>query len=159
MSSLEDQAKSRKERLAQLRGLKRKNEDSVIEESQPEQKNEDEKNGISKVFKPRNFDVESRETKVGFEDAPDDNVETVEVVANEVKIEALANLTKKTTEQLDLSNLKPKSVTWDLERDLEPKLRTLEARTDNAIIKIVRERLRKQREDGEGGKEEAVIPS
>lgn len=145
MSSLEEQARSRKEKLAQLRGLKRKNEQSE-EHLETGEKNHEESNNQN-IFKSRNFDIETREAKVGYENAPDEDVETVEVVTEELRQNAMDNFMKKTSEPLDLSKLEPKSVTWDLERDLEPKMKILETRTDNAIIKLVRERLQKRRDE------------
>ena len=43
-------------------------------------------------------------------------------------------------------SLQPKKPNWDLKRDLDRKLEILNVRTDNAIAKLVRERIAKQQE-------------
>lgn len=134
MSSLEQQTAGRKERLAQLRSLKRKNE------------NEDQKELVTKASAPaitsRNFDSETRAPRLGYDENPlDNNEETVELVAEEIEREALKKLTEATNSALELDNLQPKRANWDLKRDLGTKMKILEVRTDNAIIKHVRKRL------------------
>ncbi|CAN6599538.1 hypothetical protein TRVA0_001S07426 [Trichomonascus vanleenenianus] len=136
MSSLEQQAASRKERLAQLRGLKRRSE----QDATPATSN-DKESSVS--LKSRNFDPETRSAKLGFDEPPvlrqGDN-ETVEVVAEELQQQALDKLVQQTSAntKLRLEDLKPKSAAWDLKRDLESKLAVLEGRTDNEIARLVR---------------------
>jgi len=43
-----------------------------------------------------------------------------------------------------LLNLEPKRITWDLERDLAPKLEILNARTQKALVDLVREKIRQE---------------
>jgi coiled-coil domain-containing protein 12 len=144
MSSLEAQAASRKERLAQLRSLKRKAEGQPIDESSDG--NNDLESKASK-FVGRNYDKETGAPKVGFEETPTAGEETVELVAEELEQNELEKLTSQANKSLDLSSLQPKSVNWDLKRELEPKLSILESRTENSIIKMVKDRLQNARDN------------
>lgn len=144
-NTLESQAASRKERLAQLRSLKRKAEGQSVEEQEDDkQRRQNEK---EEVFIGRNYDEKNRAPKVGFEEAPTEGQETVELVAEELEQDALNKLTSRSTAELELSSLQPKSVNWDLKRDLESKLSILDARTDNAIIRMVKDRLQNVKAD------------
>jgi hypothetical protein len=49
-----------------------------------------------------------------------------------------------TTTTIDISQLAPKKITWDLERDLEPAMKVLEQRTRDAIVLLLKERLKKE---------------
>jgi coiled-coil domain-containing protein 12 len=42
---------------------------------------------------------------------------------------------------IDLFNLQPKKPNWDLKRDLAEKMKILDVRTQNAIARLVRERI------------------
>eukprot|EP00038_Savillea_parva_P001109 m.101466 g.101466 ORF g.101466 m.101466 type:complete len:101 (+) comp10392_c0_seq2:388-690(+) len=44
-------------------------------------------------------------------------------------------------EDVDLLNLAPQKIDWDLKRDIAPKLEKLERRTQRAIAEIINERL------------------
>lgn len=144
MSSLEAQAASRKERLAQLRSLKRKAEGQQADDSGGVD-NEDE--AKQSKFVSRNYDKETGAPKTGFGEDPMAGEETVELVAENLEQNALDRLTSQATKSLDLSSLQPKSVNWDLKRELEPKLSILEGRTENAIIRMVRDRLQHARDN------------
>lgn len=144
MSSLEAQAASRKERLAQLRSLKRK------AEGQPADVSDDVDNeyeGMASKFVGRNYDKETGAPKVGFGETPTAGEETVELVAEELEQNALDKLTSQASKSLDISSLQPKSVNWDLKRELEPKLSVLENRTENATIRMVKDRLQHARDN------------
>lgn len=151
-------ALDRKARLAQLKSLKRKQPDSQDEQQTddktlahaPKSPRNDtpEADLTSKYLSGRNYDPETRGAKLGFETAPSDGKTTLELQA-----EALAAETKlqaeeeaKTDAPLDLFKLQPKKPNWDLKRDLERKLDVLNVRTDNAIARLVRERIGKQQE-------------
>lgn len=45
-------------------------------------------------------------------------------------------------EEIDLGNLAPRKVDWDLKRDINKKLEKLERRTQRAIAELIRERLK-----------------
>ena len=46
---------------------------------------------------------------------------------------------------MDLFKLQPKKPNWDLKRDLQEKMRTLDVQTENAIARLVRERVEGQK--------------
>ncbi|KAA8904705.1 hypothetical protein TRICI_005402 [Trichomonascus ciferrii] len=143
MSSLEAQAASRKERLAQLRSLKRKAEGQPTDESNDS--NNDLESKTTK-FVSRNYDKEAGAPKIGFGGEPAAGEETIELVAEELEQNELEKLTSQANKPLDLSSLQPKSVNWDLKRELEPKLSILESRTENSIIRMVKDRLQSARD-------------
>ena len=107
----------------------------------------------------RNYDSATRAPKLGFEADPLAGRETVELQAKK-----LAERTRKQAEAedeekpLDLFKLQPKKPNWDLKRDLERRMEVLNVRTDNAIARMVRERvaeaqrqgLEKKRKEAEG---------
>ncbi|KAI9754724.1 MAG: Protein phosphatase 2C 2 [Chaenotheca gracillima] len=151
-ASLEAQANERKARLAQLKSLKRKQDSSDDSIQVPE-------DTTSKYLSGRNYDVIARGPKSGFETAPTEGQITLEDQA--------ASIAKKTAEQLaeeekedrpiDLFKLQPKKPNWDLKRDLDKKMEILNVRTENAIARLVKQRIQEQqakarRENGsEGG--------
>ncbi|KAI1868927.1 hypothetical protein JX265_006906 [Neoarthrinium moseri] len=94
----------------------------------------------------RNYDVEAKGPKLGFENAPTLNMEgpTLEEKAAQVEAEARQKALEEAAEAdkgIDLFKLQPKKPNWDLKRDLDQKLDVLNVRTDNAIAKLVRERI------------------
>lgn len=158
-------ANDRKARLAQLKSLKRKQAPATDEADgetssvQAEtstaltraEPSEDDSidNSVTKTYlSGRNFDPETRNVKLGFENAPiGDETQTLEYKAQQLAIE-----TKKQQEAekaddkgLDLFKLQPKKPNWDLKRDLEAKMRPLEVQTENAIARLVRERIEGQK--------------
>jgi len=138
----------RKARLAQLKSLKRKAPPTTEDdESIPREEAEKAETPsiASKLLSGRNYDPETRGPKLGFESAPDEGQITVEEQAR-----VLAEETKRQAEKealddkpLDLFKLQPKKPNWDLKRDLDMKPEILNVRTENAIAKIVRERITK----------------
>jgi len=148
-------AQGRKARLAQLKSLKRKQPDTYQEASEdnipaPEASvGENEAAGehiLPTYLSGRNYDADTKGPKLGFETAPSDGKDTLEKQAA-----ALAEVTKRQAEEeekadkpLDLFRLQPKKPNWDLKRDLDRKLEMLNVRTDNAIARMVRERIANQ---------------
>ncbi|CAD0088779.1 unnamed protein product [Aureobasidium mustum] len=146
--NLSSAAEDRKARLAALKSLKRKQpseptetDDNTHTEQNPFQ---DELQDVSStILSGRNYDAATRAPKLGFENDPSAQENTLERKAQE-----LAEATKKQAEQedqqdapLDLFKLQPKKPNWDLKRDLDRKLDILNVRTDNAIAKLVRQRI------------------
>ena len=145
----------RKARLAQLKSLKRKQpdtQDELGDHNEPEPKSprneteEEQQDVTSQYLSGRNYDRETRGAKLGFDAAPSEGKETLEKQAA-----ALAAETKRQAEEeekadkpLDLFKLQPKKPNWDLKRDLDRKLDILNVRTDNAIARLVRERIANQ---------------
>ncbi|KAK3351039.1 cwf18 pre-mRNA splicing factor-domain-containing protein [Neurospora tetraspora] len=114
----------------------------------------------------RNFDFETRGPKLGFEAPPTLTLEkpTLEEQAADIEEEAQrqAALDAQAAQEnkgIDLFKLQPKKPNWDLKRELNQKMEVLNVRTDNAIARMVRERLAAKKkaavEDKTvGGKEE-----
>lgn len=149
-------AQDRKARLAQLKSLKRKQPDTQDEPQDnitpaPKSPRHESAEPAQRDDKPkhvsgRNYDAETRGARLGFESAPSEGKETLER-----KAAALAEETKRQAEEeakadkpLDLFKLQPKKANWDLKRDLDRKLEVLNVRTDNAIARLVRERMSNQ---------------
>jgi len=102
----------------------------------------------------RNYDSSTRGPRLGFEIAPSEGQETLERRAEEIATSTKAQAARDEAEDkpLDLFKLQPKRPNWDLKRDLELKLEVLNVRTENAVARLVRERIqgqaRKAREVG-----------
>jgi coiled-coil domain-containing protein 12 len=159
-------ANDRKARLAQLKSLKRKqapdNDDSqdgasestltALTRTEP---SEEEPSITSAYLSGRNFDPATRNVKLGFESAPiGDHTKTLEYKAEQLALESRKQQDEEKTEDkpLDLFKLQPKKPNWDLKRDLEAKMKALDVQTENAIARLVRERV-------EGQKKERAIKS
>lgn len=156
-ATLSAATQDRKARLAQLKSLKRKQApeaDQDVEQDsgvlQLPRKSRSPSPSAAKVYlSGRNYDAEARGPKLGFDNIPTEGQETLEARAK-----ALTEETRKQTEEeekadkpLDLFKLQPKKPNWDLKRDLNRKLDVLNVRTDNAIAKLVRERIEKAQKD------------
>lgn len=48
---------------------------------------------------------------------------------------------------IDISNLAPRKVDWDLKRDINKKLQKLERRTQKAITELIRERMQEKNQE------------
>ncbi|KAF2840568.1 hypothetical protein M501DRAFT_930495 [Patellaria atrata CBS 101060] len=170
-ASLDAAAQERKARLAKLKSLKRKQPDSSQDagadrdtanaEAQPAKSPSPDV--TSTYLSGRNYDIATRGPKLGFENAPSAGQETLEersaAIAAQTKAEAEKE--EKGNAPLDLFKLQPKKPNWDLKRDLNKKLEVLNVRTDNAIARMVRERVeaaqnaaREKKTDGASGEEE-----
>jgi coiled-coil domain-containing protein 12 len=140
-------ADERKARLAKLKSLKRKQPDDEI--VPPESTRSPSPPGSTDVVKVplsgRNYDVEAKGPKLGFEAPPTLALEkkTLEQQAKEVEDEIRKKAEEEEQDEkgVDLFKLQPKKPNWDLKRDLEKKLEILNVRTDNAIARMVRERI------------------
>ncbi|KAI4191193.1 MAG: hypothetical protein L6R41_000239 [Letrouitia leprolyta] len=152
-ASLDAAATERKARLAKLKSLKRKQPDTptndstestpgsthILDSDQPSSQLSETKNYLS----GRNYDPEIRGPKLGFESAPTANNETLEDRAEQIARETREQEEKEEKDErpIDLFKLQPKKPNWDLKRDLARKTETLNVRTDNAIARLVRERI------------------
>lgn len=145
-ASLDAAATERKARLAKLAALKRKQPEPETEVETAEQEDEP-RNEISDVTKKylsgRNYDAETRGVKLGFDQTPIDGQITLESQAEEIAKE-IAEQAKKdedAEQPIDLFKLQPKKPNWDLKRDLDEKMKVLNVRTQNAIAKLVKQRI------------------
>lgn len=144
-TSLDAAATERKARLAKLKSLKRKQPDEDPETDLAAQ--EDAPTVTTTYLSGRNYDPSTRGPKLGFETAPSENQETLEIRAKEISEETqkIAEEEEKAEKPIDLFKLQPKKPNWDLKRDVQRKLERLNVQTDNAIARIVRERIEAQR--------------
>lgn len=173
----------RKARLAKLKSLKRKQPEDEIappesdrhvspappvpeaarEEQEQQQQLEKETTRIQ--LSGRNYDPETKGPKLGFEAPPTlgPDEQTLEEKAAELEAEIRRKAAEEAKEDkgIDLFKLQPKKPNWDLKRELNKKLDVLNVRTDNAIARLVRERLQEkkvetQKKDGNVADGEAV---
>ncbi|KAI9256929.1 mRNA splicing factor [Sporodiniella umbellata] len=141
---MDQEAQSRKERLAAIR--KRKLESSTSQNSRLETEEKD--------LKFRSYIPNDEQLKSLVNIAtPNDIGDTVESETKHLTKEALAEHAEKEKEEVDLFNLAPKKPNWDLKRDVEKKLTKLDKKTQKAIYEIIRLRLEK---DGNQNLAEAV---
>lgn len=162
LNTLSAATEDRKARLAQLKNLKRKQPTGEVAapesersaaEPEPEPKDD---NDISKQYlSGRNYDAETKGPKLGFESAPTEGLDkqTLEQQAKDiedgVKLQSLEDA--KDDKGIDLFKLQPKKPNWDLKRNLDSKMAILNVRTDNAIAKVVRDRISaSQKPDSKG---------
>lgn len=146
MSELEDAAQKRKERLALLKSAKRKREggdDSVRSENE----------AVQTKMNYRNYDPETKDSKLGFLNNPSASVEEPTV---EQRAEALARETKLTSERLhdsatalNLTTLQPKRPNADLKRALEDRIAKLRPKQERVVREYVKERLRKTQKEAQ----------
>ncbi|EHY56806.1 hypothetical protein ABEF92_001149 [Exophiala dermatitidis] len=159
-TSLDAAAADRKARLAKLASLKRKQPDSdvTVTAAAPKDANEQDESNTSvadRYLSGRNYDVASKNAKLGFENIPIANVETLEEQAERIANATAEQAAKEEAEAekgIDLFKLQPKKPNWDLKRDLAEKMKILDVRTQNAIARLVRERI-------ENAKKEAASKS
>lgn len=161
----------RKARLAKLKSLKRKQPEDEIappesdrqkspaipstgeDASQEAQQTQIEKD-VSRIrLSGRNYDAETKGPKLGFEAPPTlgPGEQTLEEQAAELEAELRkkAAADEKDEKGIDLFKLQPKKPNWDLKRELNKKLEVLNVRTDNAIARLVRERLQAKKDDAQ----------
>ncbi|KAI2470885.1 cwf18 pre-mRNA splicing factor-domain-containing protein [Annulohypoxylon bovei var. microspora] len=159
-ATLSAAADDRKARLAKLKNLKRKQPADEIAppesersasppapRAEPDHDHEHElENDVTRLhLSGRNYDAEAKGAKLGFEAPPTLAMEgpTLEEQAAEVEAEIKQKAAEDANDDkgVDLFKLQPKKPNWDLKRDLDKKLEVLNVRTDNAIAKLVRERI------------------
>lgn len=162
-ATLNAASQDRKARLASLKSLKRKQPDTyqeLPEDDEPVAKSPRAQTAVettaaderdiepSSYLKGRNYDPELRVPRMGFEENPTEGQETIEKQSDALAAEARRQAQEEQQDDrpLDLLKLQPKKPNWDLKRDLDRKMQVLGARTDNAIRKMVRERIAKQKE-------------
>lgn len=157
-ASLDAAATERKARLAKLKSLKRKQpgDDEPVATTATSAPQSNHQQQQEEVFAPsvtttylsgRNYDPSTRGPKLGFETAPSENVETLENRAAEIALEThkQAEEEEKSDRPIDLFKLQPKKPNWDLKRDLQRKMEILNVQTENAIARLVRERIEGQK--------------
>lgn len=155
----------RKSRLAKLKSLKRKQPEDEIAPPESDrlaspapphavdataqsenQEDDDEVPDVTRIhLSGRNYDAETKGPKLGFEApptlGPDEQTLEQQAAELEAEIKRKAAEDDKDDKGIDLFKLQPKKPNWDLKRELNKKLEVLNVRTDNAIARLVRERL------------------
>ena len=155
-TSLDAAATERKARLAKLKSLKRKqppadSEDPDTSELAPSIPTQvfstSTADPTTQYLSGRNYDHETRGPKLGFESAPNAEQETLEDRAAAIALETREKEQREREEEkpIDLFTLQPKKPNWDLKRDVARRIEVLNARTENAIARLVRERVERQR--------------
>ncbi len=148
-TSLDAAAIDRKARLAKLAGIKRKQPGSDAPASSLQEDTEDAGNSAAsttnRYLSGRNYDTATKNARLGFETAPvGAEVETLEEKADRITTATAEQAAKDEVEAekgIDLFKLQPKKPNWDLKRDLDEKMKVLNVRTQNAIARLVRERI------------------
>jgi coiled-coil domain-containing protein 12 len=151
-TSLDAAAIDRKARLAKLAGIKRKHPASDAPASslqtdteEAEEKETSSKTATDRYLSGRNYDTATKNAKLGFENAPiGAEAATLEEQADHIAAAIAEQAAKDEVEAekgIDLFKLRPKKPNWDLKRDLEEKMKILNVRTQNAIARLVRERI------------------
>lgn len=157
LNALDAASNDRKARLANLRNLKRKQptEETVDSEPQRTQSPLAEQDLASLHLSGRNYDAETRGPKLGFDAPPTQGLDKQTLEEQAAEIEADVREKAKEDEVadkgIDLFKLQPKKPNWDLKRDLGKKLEGLNVRTDNAIARLVRERIKAAQPAHDGG--------
>lgn len=159
-NTLSAASEDRKARLAKLKNLKRKQptdelvapeaderlptpsgdghgEDGEDEEAPPD---------VTHLhLSGRNYDPETRGPKLGFEAPPTlgDDKTLLEQQAADLEAQVKQQAAAEAAEEkgIDLFKLQPKKPNWDLKRNLEQKMDVLNVRTDNAIARLVKDRI------------------
>ncbi|KAG8169175.1 hypothetical protein KVR01_001924 [Diaporthe batatas] len=180
-TTLSAAADDRKARLAKLKSLKRKQPEDEIAPPESDRiaspapqaaealgvdaESDKDEDVSRKYLSGRNYDAETKGPKLGFEAPPTLGPEdqTLEEQAAELEAEVRRKAAEDAADDrgIDLFKLQPKKPNWDLKRELDKKLEILNVRTDNAIARLVRERLQEkkveaQNKDGRLADGEAV---
>ncbi|KAJ5689666.1 hypothetical protein N7462_004058 [Penicillium macrosclerotiorum] len=145
-ASLDAASADRKARLAKLAALKRKQpepEDSADAGATADEAVDTTPDITTTFLSGRNYDAETRGPKLGFEHGPQEGQVTLEAQAAEIAqaVKEQGQKDEEADQPIDLFKLQPKKPNWDLRRDLDEKLRTLNVRTENAIARLVRQRI------------------
>ena len=143
-TTLDAAAIDRKARLAKLASLKRKQPDTDISTEEPTTEDSEPPSETAAYLSGRNYDRQTRGPKLGFEHVLSSDVETVEKQADIIAATTASQAAKDEAEAekgIDLFKLQPKKPNWDLKRDLAEKTKVLDVRTQNAIARLVRERI------------------
>lgn len=104
----------------------------------------------------RNYDFETKGPKLGFEAPPtlSEGQATLEQQAQDLEEESrrqeAIDAQQSADRGIDLFKLQPKKPNWDLKRELNLRTEALNVRTENAIARLVRERLAEKKAAADG---------
>ncbi|CAF1593483.1 unnamed protein product [Adineta ricciae] len=145
LSELEEEARKRKERLAQWKT----NKQSAVSKRKEYEDDEKETNDVSEENiefpKPifRNYKPNDSGPLSGAIVLPKPKlIDVKSIIEDQAKSTSSNDKTgRDIAEDVDLLSLAPRKPDWDLKRDVEKKLKRLEKRTARAIAELTRERL------------------
>jgi coiled-coil domain-containing protein 12 len=143
-TTLDAAAVDRKARLAKLASLKRKQPSTDIPTDETTTEDGEPPSQTAAYLSGRNYDMQTHGPKLGFENTPSSDVTTLEQQADVIASTTASQAAKDELEAekgIDLFKLQPKKPNWDLKRDLAEKMKILDVRTQNAIARLVRERI------------------
>lgn len=156
--SLATAASDRKSRLAALKNLKRKAPSPDPSTASDLPSTSDDSKPTTPHLSGRNYDPSTNQPRLGFLSTPSTTGSTAESRALALETSAKAaqdaeRLAAEAEEQraLDLAALRPKKPNWDLRRELDRRMEEsgLNLRTENAIARLVRERIEGQKKGQE----------
>jgi coiled-coil domain-containing protein 12 len=160
-TTLDAAAIDRKARLAKFASLKRKQPDTDISTEEPRTEDGEPPSETAAYLSGRNYDEQTRGPRLGFEHVPSSDIETVEKQADVIAATTASQAAKDEAEAekgIDLFKLQPKKPNWDLKRDLAEKTKVLDVRTQNAIARLVRERIETAKKDAkQSGKQVQAV--
>ncbi|KAK2736018.1 hypothetical protein FQN57_000911 [Myotisia sp. PD_48] len=145
-TTLDAASASRKARLAGLAALKRKQNEADTTapvNANVEMDKPSTDDSTPSFISGRNYNWETKGARLGFEHDPAGDIITLEHQASEIAASTAeaAQANEDAEKVIDLFNLQPKNPNWDLKRDLEAKMNILGVKTENAIAKLVRQRI------------------
>lgn len=159
-NTLSAASEDRKARLAKLKNLKRKQPTDELVAPEADERlptpfgDRQGEDGEDELTPPdvthlhlsgRNYDPETRGPKLGFEAPPTlgDDKTLLEQQAADLEAQVKQQAADEAAEEkgIDLFKLQPKKPNWDLKRNLEQKMDVLNVRTDNAIARLVKDRI------------------
>jgi coiled-coil domain-containing protein 12 len=149
-ATLDAAAAARKERLSQLKSLKRKAASAAPADSEQLPDAPSPEKDVSHLLSGRNYDAVDRAPKMGFASLPSEGQDTVEARAAEIAAAAKAAEPEDENKTVDVFNLQPRKPNWDLKRDVDKKLALLQGKTDAAIARLVRARIEEGRKPVDG---------
>lgn len=137
VGSLENEALKRKERLKALKKGELKTLSAT--DSNSDEGNKDEALFPKPIF--RNYNPKDESLKSGVLPKPK-LIEIEDEIKEKLESGKPTPLIEK---EIDLTTLAPQKIDWDLKRDTEKRLKILEKRTQRAIVELIKERLRQQK--------------
>jgi coiled-coil domain-containing protein 12 len=153
-ATLDAASSDRKTRLAKLASLKRKQPSSDTTVDTPAATEDGSAtpppSKTDVYLSGRNYDPATRGPRLGFENVPSAATTTLEQQAGRISLTTAEQAAKDEVEAekgIDLFKLQPKKPNWDLKRDLAEKMKVLDVRTQNAIARLVRERIENSKKE------------
>eukprot|EP00053_Salpingoeca_punica_P014356 m.130423 g.130423 ORF g.130423 m.130423 type:complete len:164 (+) comp16433_c0_seq4:93-584(+) len=144
MADALSEAAKRKERLKAMRAAA--TGDEAAADSEPKRAKDDEPAAVEEpVLKFRNYKPTSLSEEEYVTVAPAEVPDVAKIAQERIESDVLESVVNKAN-PLDVDNLAPRKIDWDLKRDCAKKLQRLEKRTQRAIAEMIRERLQKSDE-------------